>query len=298
MSLKNAAIVLLPGLYTYKTRIQPEGLKALKFHSTYLITVLPLLAESLMRLIFEGLFHLFLMTLSKLILSFVTLYLIYEIWYVVNDFVSVKREVAPTHRAKDISLNVYAFIILRSVMFIIIALLLLNQRVQDLSPRDLSFLYIVMCIFVVGMFHNFNPNNLTRNVSHATMRILRFSYPAVYVGGLGTLPACIIALMPLIILDEISYIVYQLNKVFCRETNKTIKLPRAPLLFHLSAILPLQIMALIAIKMPWYIFGNVVLILFSLIRRLRKIQLFKSKNAVLINEARNYYRPRWYAYTI
>jgi len=275
MNLKNVAIMLLPGLYTYETRIKPEGLKALLFHNMgYLITVSPLLAESLIRFTVDGTLHYMFMILSKLIIGFVTLYLIYEIWYVVNDFVSVKREFAPTHRGRGISLNVYVFIVVRFTMFIVIVLLfhllLLSQQVEYLSPKDFSFLYIVCGIFAVGLLHNFNRNNLTRNVSHATMRILRFSYPAVYVDGLGTLPACIIALLPLTILDEISYIVYQLNKVYYKEVGKTITLPRAPLLLHYLAVLPLQIMALSAINMPWYILGNVLLVLASLIKLLHK----------------------------
>lgn len=43
----NLQLLLLPGFYTYKTRIKPEGIKASMFHSSgYLVTITPLLITS------------------------------------------------------------------------------------------------------------------------------------------------------------------------------------------------------------------------------------------------------------
>ena len=252
---------VVPGLYTFMTRILPEGFcRGVRFHFYgYVITVMPLL---FMPEFWH--FNVFQLVVS-LFSGFALLYAVYEVLYVVNDFIAIKYEDAPTFRANNVALNPFIFILVRACLS---AFLLLSMRYLSIAqPRFYDIVYALASLILTGVAHNSIRSKLARNPTHASLRVLRFSFPALCVVGLSYMPAMLVSLLPFMIFDEISYYVHNIRKLYGLNLRK-LKRARIPLCIPLSAFLPFQILVLIALNALFFISGNLIVIVISLFRKI------------------------------
>lgn len=268
LSSKNLRMIVyyLPGVYTFSTRIKPEGiLKSLLFHCLgYVITVLPI------PLFLLEVHHIdYLSALAKytvgLILGFILLYTVYEMLYLINDFFAVKRESIPTLRASHLTLNPYIFIVMRTLLTI--GLLILSLILDKTTYIDK---YVMLALIIaVGLLHNSLKNKFARSITHASLRILRFSFPTCYTMGLNHLPAMFISLFPIVLRDEISYYTYNLSKLIGSNFKHYQEL-RIPLYITLATYMPLQVVLLKELNSLPFILGNVSLCILSLMSNVKR----------------------------
>jgi hypothetical protein len=247
------------GYYTWKTRIQPEGIKAFLFHSYgYIVSCLPLLAQAILE-------SSILSTIRNLLFGFVLLYSFYEVLYVINDFVAVKYEALPTYRAQGIQIKLAYFVFVRGV-YIIMFLRILSLYVKNLW----EIIYVLISILVIGIMHNFNTDKFLRHPTHATLRILRFSFPAIIDGGLIVVIFALISLLPNIIYDELSYYTHNLAKALQGDFKELRIQPKIKVPYYKLYLMyiPFQAMILYYLNALIFLSGNMVLLAASILRKL------------------------------
>lgn len=105
---------------------------------------------------------------------------------------------------------------------------------------------------------------LARIPAHSALRCLRFSYPSSYAIGLNYLPSMIVALLPFIILDEISYYSHNMCKLNLAFNTPISKIP---LYYRLLAFLPFQLLLLFALDTPYFISGVLDILFISIIKK-------------------------------
>jgi len=248
-----------PGYYTWKTRIQPEGIKAFLFHSYgYIVSCFPLLAQAILK-------WSILSTIRNLFFGFVLLYSFYEVLYVINDFVAVKYEALPTYRAQGIQIKLVYFVLVRGI-YVIMFLEILSLYVKNLW----EIIYILISIIVIGIMHNFNTDKFLRHPTHATLRILRFSFPAIIDGGLIVVVLTLISLLPNIIYDELSYYMHNLAKALQGDFKELRILPKIKVPYYKLYLMyiPFQVMILYYLNAIIFLTGNMVLLVASIFRKL------------------------------
>jgi hypothetical protein len=121
---------------------------------------------------------------------------------------------------------------------------------------------------MIGIIHNIIRNKFARHPTHVALRVLRFSFPTVWAVGLISIPASLIALLPNAIYDEIGYFRHNLRKLLKKADLNSGELPRTPFYELYLAYLPFQVLVLMAMNMPTFLLGNIVLIVASLLRKL------------------------------
>ncbi|MEM1510834.1 MAG: hypothetical protein QW096_13285 [Thermofilaceae archaeon] len=253
MSIVKVLYYVVPGFYTFRTRIYPEGFRGFRFHFYgYFITIFPLIMIHIAMLLHY---------LLLLVIAFLQLYIVYEIFYVINDFISVKHEDAPTYRSINITLNVYLFSILRIAMLLLSIELSLCLK----HPYIFDAIYILITLSLIEIIYNSTKVKLARIPTHSALRCLRFSYPSSYAIGLKYLPSMIIALFPFIILDEISYY----SHIMCKSHSAfNTFIPKIPLYYRLLAFLPFQLLLLFALDTPYFVSGVFAILFISIIKKL------------------------------
>ncbi|MEM4004209.1 MAG: hypothetical protein QXM43_01085 [Desulfurococcaceae archaeon] len=252
MNISKVLYYIVPGFYTFRTRIYPEGFRGFKFHSYgYFITIFPLIVMHIYNVIHY---------LLLLVIGFLQLYMVYEIFYVINDFISVKHEDAPTYRSINISININFFYILR------ITMLLLSIEVSLFLKHPYTFdaICTLITLSLIEIIYNNKKMKLARIPTHAALRCLRFSYPSLYAIGLKYLPSMIIALFPFIILDEISYYSHIMRKLYPAFNTP---IPKIPLYYRLLEFLPFQLLLLFALDTPYFISGVLGILFISIIKK-------------------------------
>ncbi len=256
MNIVKVLYYIVPGFYTLRTRIYPEGFRGFRFHFYgYFITVFPLVVMHIVNI--AMLLHYLLL----LVIGFLQLYTVYEIFYVINDFVSVKYEDAPTYRFTNTTLNTIYFSILRVAMLLLSIELSLFLK----HPHVFDAIYILITLSLIEIIYNSIKNKLARIPAHSALRCLRFSYPSAYAVGLNYLPSMIVALFPFIILDEISYY----SHIMCKlHSAFNTPISRIPLYQRLLAFLPFQLLLLFALNTPYFISGVLGILFISIIKKL------------------------------
>lgn len=253
-------IYFAPGYYTWKTRIKREGIKALLFHSYgYIISCVPLLTQAILR-------NSVLSTIKDLLLGFILLYSFYEILYVINDFIAVKYETMPTYRAQQIRMKLTYFILVRSVYTMLLLKILSLLHIKTLW----EIIYVLIVILIIGIMHNFNTGKFSRHPTHAALRILRFSFPAIIDGGLIIVILTLISLLPNIIYDELSYYMHNLAKVLQDNFKELRMWPKTKVPYYKLYLMymPFQVMILYYLNALTFLTGNIVLFVASILRKL------------------------------
>lgn len=143
MNIVKVLYYIVPSFYTFRTRTYPEGFRGLRFHFYgYFITVLPLIVMHIVNI--AMLLHYLLL----LAIGFLQLYMVYEIFYVINDFISVKHEDAPTYRSTNITLNIMYFSILRVTMLLFSIELSLFLK----HPHTFDAIYILITLSLIEKY--------------------------------------------------------------------------------------------------------------------------------------------------
>jgi len=247
----------VPGYYTWRTRIRPEGIGALMFHSYgYIVSCFPVLLQAILK-------DDALSALRDLLLGFILLYTLYEVLYVFNDFVAIKYETLPTYRAQGLDINFIYFALIRSAYAIV-----LLKIISFCSGNLWEVIYALACILLIGIIHNLNTDKFSRHPTHMLLRILRFSFPAIIDEGLMIVVFTLISLLPNLIYDELGYFIHNLAKALrgnCEKVNiqQKIKVPYYKLcMMHM----PFQIMILYHLNALIFLSGNILLLIGSIFR--------------------------------
>jgi hypothetical protein len=204
-------------------------------------------------------------TIRNLFFGFALLYSFYEVLYVINDFVAVKYEALPTYRAQGIQIRLVYFVLVRGI-YVIMFLGILSLYVKNLW----EIIYILISIIVIGIMHNFNTDKFLRHPTHTTLRILRFSFPAVINEGLIVVILTLISLLPNIIYDELSYYMHNLAKALQGDSKELRIQPKIKVPYYKLYLMyiPFQVMILYYLNAIIFLTGNMILFAASILRKL------------------------------
>lgn len=160
----------IPLYYTYKSRMK-TNLQKVAYIFTYIIPVVLMgLLNSTKFLIIED--------VLKIILSILICMEIYEIGYILNDTISIKKEKNPTLRLEEneikyIQKNINKVLILKFIVTTVLYIIL--KLIFNLSLIK----YIIVVILILGVYyiHNNFRNNKVTYITFFCLSTLRFFTP-------------------------------------------------------------------------------------------------------------------------
>jgi len=158
---------------------------------------------------------LFLKNILLFFVSFIGYISIYEIGYLLNDCVSVKKETNPTLRADaKINSKLKELIIIRITFFILIIILLLNFiNIKNV----LIYLFGILLVSFIFGIHNFSKIFKIRYITFPLLRFSHFIIPLL-IFDINFLIIFFVYFLFYFLYDEISYLnrnnIYWDNKIF------------------------------------------------------------------------------------
>jgi hypothetical protein len=196
---------------------------------------------------------------AMFVTSFVSLHSFYEIFYLLNDTWTVKREDYPAERDYVKEVNVYATMIMRALYFIIASLLLATFMDVPLLRLVVSTSILTLSLLI----HNLQRSTLRRIATYPSLRIFRVLYIPITLLGINSyeVKIILIVLLPLIFTETVGYYWYLSTKA-----GKKIPIIPAPAYFWYGSFLLVQI--------PWVwphiscLTGNLTIFLLSLLKNL------------------------------
>jgi len=233
--------------------------------TTELILMLPLLYWHFQFLYSDIILALVYLSLGYLLANII-LVSVYEIQYVINDIVVVKREDKPSIRSYPV--RPLFVVISRGVYSLVAVCLMLISRFDVIRV----FVAIVL-LSLAFLLHNIQKYKLKRIYTFALIRLTRYLFiPLCLIDSHHYLLYVPIVFMPLLFVDIIQAYEYNLKKY-------SIEVPKMdyPWYYIYGIFLPIQLMLI-----DWkYIIGNIMIVLFSISRYIKRCLKRKliSKNA-------------------
>lgn len=185
------------------------------------------------------------------VLANILLVSVYEIQYVVNDVIIIKKEDRPSIRIYPVKPEI--LIIFRIFYFIITTVLMVLFHFDMLNIT-----VAIMLISLAFLLHNFQSYKLKRTYTFALVRLTRYVFiPLCLINNLKLLSNIVIAFIPLLFIEIIQAHEYNLEKY-----GVTIPRINYPWFYLYGIFLPIQL-----ILTDWmYVSGNILLVTLSLLK--------------------------------